>query len=161
MKKSTAICKRYTVQLIIILNSRQKNFKPFQGAPSDINEINQRFYDLERQNDRKSKDKVSHEDRIENLEKDMDHIMGRAETSNVSGVPTMVIMVFQIFNFAFYVYVKYLNQIINLIIILFYQNRLLSDIDECKTITKKVDDALEKTKGEIDEKFEKEIKEVR
>ena len=37
----------------------------------------------------------------------------------------------------------------------------MSDIDECKTNTKKVDDALEKTKGEIDEKFEKEIKEVR
>ena len=66
------------------------SFYNFQGAPSDINDINQRFYDLERQNDRKSKDKASHEDRIENLEKDMDHIMGRAETSNVSGVPTMV-----------------------------------------------------------------------
>ena len=85
--------------------------------------------------------------------------MGRAETSNVSGVPTMVIISFQISIFAFYD--LYFSQIIDLINILFYQNRLLSDIDECKTITKKVDDALEKTKGEIDEKFEKEIKEVR
>ena len=73
------------------------SFYYFQGAPSDINDINQRFYDLERQNDRKSKDKASHEDRIENLEKDMDHIMGRAETSNVSGVPTMVTTIYKRF----------------------------------------------------------------
>ena len=52
--------------------------------------MKERFYDLERENQTKSKDKSSHEDRIENLEKDVDHIMSRGETSNVSGVPTLV-----------------------------------------------------------------------
>ena len=52
--------------------------------------MKERFYDLERQNQTKSKDKSSHEDRIESLEKDVDHIMSRGETSNVSGVPTLV-----------------------------------------------------------------------
>ena len=40
------------------------------------------------------------------------------------------------------------------------KNRLLSDIDECKTSNKKVDDALQKTKDEITEKIDKEAKEV-
>ena len=41
------------------------------------------------------------------------------------------------------------------------KNRLLSDIDECKTSNKKVDDALQKAKDEITEKIDKEAKEVR
>ena len=45
---------------------------------------------MERQSQTKSKDKSSQEDRIESLEKDVDHIMSRGETSNVSGVPTLV-----------------------------------------------------------------------
>ena len=62
----------------------------YQGAPNDITDMKEKFYDLERQSQRKSNDKASHEERIENIEKDVDHIMARGETSNVSGVPTMV-----------------------------------------------------------------------
>ena len=38
---------------------------------------------------RKSRDKQDG-DRLDALEKDLQHVMGRGETSDVSGIPTMV-----------------------------------------------------------------------
>ena len=60
-----------------------------QGAPSDISDMRDRFEDMERNLSRK----VQHgnnSDKLESIEKDVDHLMGRGETSDVSGVPTMV-----------------------------------------------------------------------
>ena len=50
---------------------------------------------------------------------------------------------------------------LRILCILNLQNRLLSDIDECKANTKKVDDSLQKTESDITEKLDKEIKEVK
>ena len=55
---------------------------------------------------------------------------------------------------------SYAYHLICQILINKYQNRLLSDIDDCKASTKKLDDSLQKTKDEITEKLDKEIKEV-
>ena len=74
----------------------------YQGAPNDITDMKEKFYDLERQSQKKANDKATHEERIENLEKDVDHIMGRGETSNVSGVPTMVSYVITLHWLQFY-----------------------------------------------------------
>ena len=48
-----------------------------------------RFEDMERDMKRKSQQGNS-SDKLESMEKDLDHLMGRGETSDVSGVPTMV-----------------------------------------------------------------------
>ena len=73
--------------------------------------MKERFYDLERQNQTKSKDKSSQEDRIESLEKDVDHIMSRGETSNVSGVPTLVSLKNTSFCLIEHIYrYKYINE---------------------------------------------------
>ena len=60
-----------------------------QGAPSDISDMRDRFEDMERNLNRKAQHGNS-SDKLESIEKDVDHLMGRGETSDVSGVPTMV-----------------------------------------------------------------------
>ena len=49
-----------------------------------------RFEDMERRNLSRKVQHGNNSDKLESIEKDVDHLMGRGETSDVSGVPTMV-----------------------------------------------------------------------
>lgn len=60
-----------------------------QGAPTEIFDMRERMQDVEREVSMSGKDRKVAGERLDNLEKDMDHIMGRGETSDVSGIPTI------------------------------------------------------------------------
>ena len=60
------------------------------GAPSDITDMKERFEDIEKDMTKKSKDKQGTSERLDSIEKDLNHLMGRGDTSNVSGIPTVV-----------------------------------------------------------------------
>ena len=48
-----------------------------------------RFEDIERDMKKRAQQQGT-DDKLDSMEKDLDHLMGRGETSDISGVPTMV-----------------------------------------------------------------------
>ena len=60
-----------------------------QGAPNDISDMRDRFEDIERDMKKRAQQQGT-DDKLDSMEKDLDHLMGRGETSDISGVPTMV-----------------------------------------------------------------------
>merc|ERR1719266_1853944 len=60
-----------------------------QGAPTEIFDMRERMMDIERDFKGSNKDRKLTQERLEALEGDVNHVMGRGETSNVSGIPTL------------------------------------------------------------------------
>ena len=60
-----------------------------QLAPTEIFEMKEKIMDFERDFKGANKERKITKERLESLETDVNHVMGRGETSNVSGIPTL------------------------------------------------------------------------
>jgi len=60
-----------------------------QLAPTEIFEMKEKIMDFEREFKGTNKERKLTKERLEALETDVNHVMGRGETSNVSGIPTL------------------------------------------------------------------------
>ena len=60
-----------------------------QLAPTEIFEMKEKIMDFERDFKGANKERKLTKERLEALETDVNHVMGRGETSNVSGIPTL------------------------------------------------------------------------
>jgi len=60
-----------------------------QGAPTEIFDMRERMMDIERDFKGSNKDRRITQERLESLEQDVNHVMGRGETSGISGIPTL------------------------------------------------------------------------
>ena len=61
-----------------------------------MTDMKERMVDMERDFKKYSKEKSNLQERLDALDRDMDHIMGRRDTSDVSGIPTIVSKILKI-----------------------------------------------------------------
>ena len=64
---------------------------PFQqGAPMDISDMRDRMIDIEQNFKRSAREKEANNDRLNDVEKDLNQILGRDETGEATGTPSIV-----------------------------------------------------------------------